>query len=127
VFLVQRAKDASLMAGMWELPEVAGAVVGAGGKQVPLPRFATRRNDKNNHDDKNNLDGGNERDGRSKRDAGQQPWFTVRHSITVTDYTVRVRRGRSSGVAGKWIAVGRLERVALTGLARKILRRAGVL
>lgn len=42
VFLVRRARDARLMAGMWELPEVAGSVVGVGKQQIP--RFA--RNDK---------------------------------------------------------------------------------
>src|ERR1700689_5264703 len=47
VFLVQRPKDASLMAGMWELPELA-----------------------NGH-------------------GSSEPSFTLRHSITVTDYTVR--------------------------------------
>jgi len=86
VLLVQRARDASLMAGMWELPEVAN------GNGAP------------------------------------RPMFTLRHSITVTDYTVRVWRAAApSGVGGKWILVERLGNVALTGLARKILRRAEVL
>jgi A/G-specific adenine glycosylase len=83
VFLVQRARDASLMAGMWELPELASGR------------------------------------GTSK------PSFTLRHSITVTDYTVRVWRSTvPSSVDGKWIPVARLGRLALTGLARKILRKA---
>ena len=86
VFLVQRARDASLMAGMWELPE------------LPNGNGASR------------------------------PAFTVRHSITVTDYTVRVWRGNASIEArGEWVEVERLERVALTGLARKILRKAEML
>jgi A/G-specific adenine glycosylase len=86
VFLVQRPRDASLMPGMWELPELAG-MNGAGG------------------------------------------WlFTLRHSITVTAYTVRVWRAPvPSRVGGKWIPMERLEQVALTGLARKILRRAEAL
>ena len=42
VLLVRRPRDASLMAGMWELPELAATGVGAGEQQVP--RFA--RNDK---------------------------------------------------------------------------------
>jgi A/G-specific adenine glycosylase len=56
------------------------------------------------------------------------PLFSLRHSITVTDYTVRVWRNTlPSRVAGKWIAVQRLREVALTGLARKILRKAETL
>ncbi|HLW84397.1 MAG TPA: A/G-specific adenine glycosylase [Candidatus Sulfotelmatobacter sp.] len=86
VLLVQRARDASLMAGMWELPEVAAG------------------------------------NGASK------PSFALKHSITVTDYTVRVWRSAAQAhVNGKWIAAERLGRVALTGLARKILRKAELL
>jgi len=85
VFLVQRAKDASLMPGMWELPELA------------------------------NMN-------------GDVPAFTLRHSITITDYTVRVWRGvATSTEVGKWIPAERLEKIALTGLARKILRKAEML
>jgi hypothetical protein len=51
--------------------------------------------------------------------------FTLRHSITVTDYTVNVWRDANPlGTAGNWIAVEKLPKVALTGLARKILRKA---
>jgi A/G-specific adenine glycosylase len=84
VLLVQRARSASLMPGMWELPELTST-------------------------------------------NGASPLFTLRHSITVTNYTVRVWQDVSSGVAGKWIPRERLHRIALTGLARKILRRAGTL
>jgi hypothetical protein len=59
---------------------------------------------------------------------GDGPAFTLRHSITTTDYTVRVwRDAASSREFGKWIPIGRLDKVALTGLARKILRKAGML
>jgi A/G-specific adenine glycosylase len=86
VFLVQRPRDASLMASMWELPELT-----------------------NGH-------------------GAAKPSFTLRHSITVTDYTVRVWRAAApERVAGKWIPATRLRRVALTGLARKILRKAELL
>jgi A/G-specific adenine glycosylase len=86
VFLVRRARDASLMPRMWELPEIAP------------PEDHT------------------------------QPDFIVRHSITVTDYKVHVwSDAASSQDSGKWIAVERLEKVALTGLARKILRKAEIL
>jgi A/G-specific adenine glycosylase len=82
VFLVQRSREASLMPGMWELPEAAN------GHRPP------------------------------------NPIFTLKHSITVTDYTVHVWPGSSSRLRGKWIPLERRGQVALTGLARKILRRA---
>ncbi len=53
--------------------------------------------------------------------------ITLKHSITVTDYTVQVwRTAAPTAVRGKWTPVERLERVALTGLARKILRKAEI-
>jgi A/G-specific adenine glycosylase len=86
VFLVQRARDASLMAGMWELPEVANG------------------------------------------NGAFKPSFTLRHSITVTDYTVRVMEGQTGGATnGRWISKSRVANLALTGLARKILRAAGII
>jgi A/G-specific adenine glycosylase len=82
VFLVQRPQDASLMAGMWELPEI----------EAP----------------------GN----------GAKPLCKVKHSITVTDYTVGVwQKQLPQDHSGQRIPLDRLDRVALTGLARKILRR----
>ena len=164
VFLVQRPRDASLMAGMWELPEAEGwtsgakalsngvgkiaalealrhpkakpdSEVGAGKQQVP--RFArndkTKRNDKTSQNDKKKGNGKkslDDKNGRSdtKRAGDSQLWFTVRHSITVTDYTVRVwRRSAPTGARGEWFAVERLARVALTGLARKILQKAAII
>ena len=54
--------------------------------------------------------------------------FTLRHSITITDYRVSVfRRNSPMNRAGRWVTTGRLHSVALTGLARKILQRSGVL
>ncbi|MGH9495002.1 MAG: A/G-specific adenine glycosylase [Candidatus Sulfotelmatobacter sp.] len=82
VFLVQRPLDASLMAGMWELPEIEAL--------------------------------GN----------GAKPFCKVKHSITVTDYTVRVWRKESrNDQPGQRVAIAKLDRIALTGLARKILKR----
>lgn len=108
VFLVRRPRDARLMAGMWELPEMTEFA--AHRKQVS--RVA--QNGKANANGRIiNLD---------------TPLFTVRHSITVTDYTVRVwRKPAPSGVAGRWVPAERLGRVALTGLTRKILRKAEIL
>ncbi len=86
VLLVQRPRDARLMAGMWELP------------QIPHPR----------------------------RKATLA--FTVRHSITTKDYVVRVwHNGASADIPGKLIALRRLPRLAMTGLARKVLRQAGLM
>jgi A/G-specific adenine glycosylase len=84
VFMVQRPHTASLMAGMWELPEIAETV--------------------------------------------SAPHFTLRHSITVTDYTVRVVKEPASDLAnGTWVARSKVVTLPLTGLARKILRRAGII
>jgi len=85
VFLTQRSGKATLMPGMWELPE--------------------------------NADPG-----------GAIPWRTFKHSITVTDYKVRVIRNNGSEYAGgKWIAHSQLKNMPLTGLARKILRADGIM
>jgi A/G-specific adenine glycosylase len=85
VLLVRRPDVASLMPGMWELPEIPAGV-----------------------------------DGKTS--------LTLRHSITVTDYTVRVREeSLPENLPGKWIAQSRLNTTALTGLARKILRAARVI
>lgn len=85
VFLTQRPRDSRLMAGMWELPEVA------------------RPQDQS------------------------KPAFTVKHSITVTDYTVYVWTIAVAAEKGEWCATNRLPRLALTGLARKVLRKSGIL
>jgi hypothetical protein len=60
--------------------------------------------------------------------SASQPQMTLRHSITVTDYKVRVWCSVAPlPVVGKWIPVGRLKQVALTGLARKILLAADII
>jgi A/G-specific adenine glycosylase len=83
---VQRPRDASLLADMWELPE------------IPPPHTRAK------------------------------PALTVRHSITVTDYKVQVWRSSAPNLtAGQWISLHRLSKLALTGLARKILRKTGLL
>jgi A/G-specific adenine glycosylase len=110
VFLVQRARDARLMAGMWELPEIpAGAKAPSNGAGEIAALKALRHP-------------------KARRGDGVAACFTLKHSITVTDYTVRVRRQAvPKGVRGEWVAVERLSRVALTGLARKILRKAEII
>ncbi|HYA97597.1 MAG TPA: A/G-specific adenine glycosylase [Methylomirabilota bacterium] len=86
VFLVQRPRDARLMAGMWELPEI-----------------------------------------RPPRDHAK-PFLSVRHSITVTNYTVRIWRAAAPDNShGEWVTLKSLPAMALTGLTRKILRTPGLL
>jgi A/G-specific adenine glycosylase len=56
------------------------------------------------------------------------PAFTLRHSITVTDYTVRVvTKSIKSALSGKWVKNSRVRTLPLTGLARKILREGKVI
>lgn len=81
VLLRQRPQTTSLMAGMWELP------------QMPITK---------------------------KKTNGQLPILRLKHSITTTDYTVSVFAGESE--AGKWVPLKTAEKLALTGLTRKILR-----
>jgi A/G-specific adenine glycosylase len=54
--------------------------------------------------------------------------FSVKHSITVTDFNVRVIAG--NGVPsreGTWVKISRLNTIPLTGLAKKILREAKII
>jgi len=86
VRMVRRSRNASLMPGMWELPQCADAI--------------------------------NE----------GQLLFRLNHSITNTDYRVGVikRAGKSSD-DGTWVRLSGVPRLALTGLARKILCKAGII
>jgi A/G-specific adenine glycosylase len=60
--------------------------------------------------------------------ASSSPLFTLRHSITMTDYTVQVHRiAAPPAMPGKWVTWDRLRSLPLTGLARKILRKAGLI
>jgi A/G-specific adenine glycosylase len=98
VLLERRADDVSLMAGMYELP--------------PLPIDVVE---------------------------GREPMMRLRHSITQTNYYVQVyaprgpqdRTLRRAVPAAKadlhWVRTSRLASIPLTGLARKILQRLGVM
>ncbi len=93
VRLVQRPKNAAVMAGMWELPQSSEP-----------PGLLT----------------------------DLAPWRTFRHSITTTDYTVRVLRNTwliesSPAAKGRWIAIDRIARIPITGLTRKILKAGGII
>jgi A/G-specific adenine glycosylase len=97
VFLVQRPQNARLMAGMWELPQIDAKVLATGPKS------------------------------RSRNANGRLPIFSVHHSITVTDYTVRVWDSvEPESESGRWVSSDRLSSMPLTGLTRKILLKAGV-
>ncbi len=50
--------------------------------------------------------------------------LTLRHSITVTDFMVEVSRGEPPSGRGRWVTRAQVEALPLTGLTRKILRRA---
>ena len=56
------------------------------------------------------------------------PAFTLRHTITVTDYTVRVvTKSIKARSSGEWVKNNRARTLPLTGLARKILREGKVI
>jgi A/G-specific adenine glycosylase len=65
------------------------------------------------------------------RSAGNE-MMTVRHAIMQTNYIVHVHSSREGEIAGdsaqrQWIPLGETSNMALTGLARKVLIRAGLL
>ena len=62
----------------------------------------------------------------ASRGTSRNACLTLKHSITVTDYTVRVWPVSVRSRGGKWVPAEKLHRVALTGLARKTLRKAGI-
>ena len=94
VMLQRRPENASLMAGMYELP--------------PLPIDAVD---------------------------GLEPILRLRHAITTTNFYVSIFNEvaglRHAIVASRndlsWVRTGKLPEIALTGLARKVLRRLGVI
>jgi len=63
----------------------------------------------------------------SERVPSDQPLFSVRHSITVTDYRVHVMNGANPLPKGKWVRTSRLNQLPLTGLTKKILRKASII
>jgi A/G-specific adenine glycosylase len=53
----------------------------------------------------------------------ETPLLMLRHSITTTDYSVLVFAAKTATMAGRWVPMCSAERLPLTGLARKILRK----
>ncbi len=58
---------------------------------------------------------------------GMTPEFTLRHAITITNHTVHVCRVPGGLRGGRWIALQDVPALPLTGLARRILRRAALI
>ena len=84
ILLEQRPQEASLMAGMWQLPELAASP------------------------------------------GDTKPLCTVKHAITVTNYTVRIFANEEQFAHSwprQWLGFSRAAEVPLTGLARKVLKR----
>ena len=54
--------------------------------------------------------------------------FSLKHSITKTNYSIQVLLTKQPPAEhrGRWVARGRLNELPLTGLTRKILKRAGI-
>jgi hypothetical protein len=54
--------------------------------------------------------------------------FRVHHSITVTDYTVSVVAQSGTAIQGaEWISQRKVHKLPLTGLTKKILRKANII
>jgi A/G-specific adenine glycosylase len=61
----------------------------------------------------------------SVRASAKKPDMRLKHAITNTDYQVRVFRADNvNGTQGRWVKLGDLEWLPLTGLTQKILRRS---
>src|SRR4051794_7727603 len=69
---------------------------------------------------------------------GEPPIMTLKHAITTTDYTVRVFSVNASATralsrtangpgSARWFAIEEVPQLPLTGLTRKVLRRAGII
>ncbi len=110
ILLVQRPKHVSLMPGMWELPEIPAV------PQTQAIDGPYRGQDR-----------GQVR-GQGPHQDQNQAILTLRHSITVTDYLVRVVHSPAqTRMEGRWVAKERIAQLPLTGLARKILRQAQII
>ncbi len=101
VLLVQRGAGESLMAGMWELPEIP----------EPLSSFFTNTNSQvHNH-----------------AVPGRLPVLRLKHAITTTNFTISIVAMEESELPSTegmvWQSCDELPGVPLTGLARKVFMR----
>jgi A/G-specific adenine glycosylase len=55
--------------------------------------------------------------------SGRVPVFTLRHSITSTDYSVQIFTADGLPSRGHWVRLRTVDKLPLTGLTRKILHR----
>jgi len=140
VRLVRRPLSASLMAGMWELPQATRTVPGsnhtssAAAKQRKIAHGASGEKEAAAKRRKITAQGAsrgfparNEEGRKRRKNRLDSPWRIFRHSITVTDYTVHVTRVPAPAAKGKWIAIEKISDVPITGLTRKILKAAGII
>lgn len=65
----------------------------------------------------------------SVRDIGRKPLLVVKHSITTTDWTVRVFAGGRANIRDdmRWVALSDVAQLPLTGVTRKVLRKLSLL
>ncbi len=101
VLLVQRGAGESLMAGMWELPEIP----------EPLSSFFTNTNSQvHNH-----------------AVPGRLPVLRLKHAITTTNFTISIVAMEESELPSTegmvWQSCDELPALPLTGLARKVFMR----
>ena len=131
VRLVQRPKTASLMAGMWELPQWTDDPRALPPGKTSGFVSGRRFSDTENAPKSATPSGAGISTALGKPAAHAAPWRTFRHSITVTNYTVHVLRhsGRNgaSCARGKRIAIDKIARLPITGLTRKILKADGII
>ncbi|MBI3474836.1 MAG: A/G-specific adenine glycosylase [Acidobacteria bacterium] len=139
--LIQRPANVSLMAGMWELPEALPTVAsrsksGAGTKvdatngdalnsTTRSAKPAAKRRKPTAHGASRGSPAGHDKAPNGRKRLSAAPWRTFRHSITTTNYTVHVVRGRATH--GKWVAIAKISDLPITGLTRKILKAAGII
>ncbi|HEX9121253.1 MAG TPA: A/G-specific adenine glycosylase [Terriglobales bacterium] len=112
IYLVRRGRRESLMPGMWELPQLCNGDCAANGAPN-LPDGAPHLPVVGRCGSQNNV---------------LPTDFTLRHSITVTDHAVHVCRVPAAGLRGGcWFPLQDAAALPLTGLARRILRRASLI
>ena len=121
--LVRRPSKASLMAGMWELPQGSPTI----SEPSQPPGTAAKRRKIAAHGVSRGLPAKNEEAPKGRKNGHDSSWRTFQHSITVTDYTVHVTRAPAPVAKGKWIAIEKISEVPITGLTRKILKAAGII
>jgi len=119
VLLVRRAKSASLMAGMWELPKIASPR--ASDEKLFSVRHSITTTDFTVHVI-------------ARREAPSLKRAILRDGVQPSFVNLRALCGYcSSGgqhnlsTNAKWVKISRLNKLPLTGLAKKILHKSGII